>query len=217
MKTWLSIPIAILIFTGCVFWGETREKTFTARQVTEDNVFSYGSVVVKVNPDLRYMNISGNIKIEIMGKVSGPTKREFHLFTRPGIDDIVFIETHTRSSPNTFDQSQNITKKMEAIQKGQKPIDGKTWEVYVRSHFQFPEQIVSAARQKGVLIDKYRCGLEIGVARLINRYNRVYVSYLKGLNDCKALPENESVLSDEQIRMIRDFSRQFDENITIYN
>ncbi len=215
MKTWLSIPIVMLIFMGCVFWGEKRDKTFTARQVTEENVFSYGSVSVIVKPDLRYMNISGNIEIEIMGKVSTPTKREFHIFTRPGIDNIVFIETHTRSNPHTFDQSQDLTKKMATIQKGKKPIDGKTWEVYIRSHPQFPEQILSAAKQKGIRIKQYRCGLEIGVARVINRYNRIYISYIKGINDCKALPQNGSVLSDKQIRMIREFANQFDENITI--
>jgi hypothetical protein len=215
MKTWLSIPIVMLIFMGCVFWGETREKTLSARQVTEENVFSYGSVSVKLNPELKYMNISGNVKIEIMGKVSTPTKREFHIFTRPGIDNIVFIETHTRSNPHTFDQSRDLTKKMATIQKGKKTIDGKTWDVYVRAHPQFPEQILKAAGQKGVRIDKYRCGLEIGVARATNRYNRIYVSYLKGINDCKTLPRNGSVLSDEQIRMIREFSQQFDENITI--
>jgi hypothetical protein len=217
MKTWLIIPVVLMTFVGCVFWGETREKTLTARQVTEENVFSYGSVAVKVNPDLRYMNISGNIKIEIMGKASTPTKREFHIFTRPGIDNIVFIETHTRSNPHTFNQPQNITKKMETIQKGQKPIDGRTWEAYIRSHPRFPEQIVSAAKQKGVLIDNYRCGLEIGVARVTNPYNRIYISYLKGINDCTALPQNGGVLSDNQVKMIREFSRQFDENIAISN
>ena len=215
MKTWLSIAIVMLILMGCVFWGETREKTLTARQVTEENVFSYGSVSVKLNPDLKYMNISGNIKIEIMGKVSTPTKREFHLFSHSGIDNIVFIETHTRHHPNTFDQSRDLTKKMVTIQKGKKTIDGKTWNVYVRSHPQFPEQILSAARQKGVRMKKYSCGLEIGVARVINRYNRIYISYIKGINDCEALPQNGSVLSDKQIRMIREFANQFDENITI--
>ena len=217
MKTWLSMAMVLLMVMGCVFWGETREKTLTARQVTEDNVFSYGSVTVKIKPDFSYKNISGNIRIEIMGKISTPTKRDFHIFTRPGGDKIVFIETHTRSNPHTFDQTQNITQKMETIQKGQKPIDGKTWEVYVRSHPRFPEQILSAARQKGVLIAQYRCGLEIGVARVTNRYNRIYISYFKGLNDCQALPQNGSVLNDNQIEMIRKFSQQFDENITISN
>ena len=52
MNIWLRVPIVMLIFTGCTFWGETREKTLTARQVTEENDFSYGSVSVKLNPDL---------------------------------------------------------------------------------------------------------------------------------------------------------------------
>jgi hypothetical protein len=218
MKTWLSIPILMLIFIGCVFWGETREKTLTARQLTEENVFSYGSVSVKLKPDLEYVNISGNIKIEIMGNVSSaPTKREFHIFTRPGVNDIVFIETHTRRNPHTFDPSQDLTKNMAVIQKGRKPIDGKTWDVYIRSHSPFPAQILRAAGQKGVRIDEYRCGLEIGVARVTNRYNRIYISYLKGINDCDTLPQNGNVLSDEQFRMVREFSQQFDENITISN
>ena len=75
MKIWLSIPIVMLTFLGCTWWGETREKTLTARRVTEENVFSYGSVFVQINPDLEYVDISGDIKIEIMGKVSTPTKR----------------------------------------------------------------------------------------------------------------------------------------------
>lgn len=215
MKKWLRIAVIMPILLGCVFWGEKREKIFTAQQATKDNVFSYGSVFVKVNPDLKYMNISGNIRIEINGKVSTPTKRKFHLFTRPGINDIVFIETHTRSNPHTFDQLQDVTKNMDVIQKGRKPIDGKTWDVYIRSHPRFPEQILRAAEQKGVRIDKYRCGLEIGVARVINRYNRIYISCIKGINDCKSLPQNGDSLSDRQIRMIRQFSKQFDENITI--
>ena len=215
MKIWLSIPIVSLIFLGCVFWGETREKTLTARQVTEENVFSFGSVFVKLNPDLKYMNISGDIKIEIMGKISAPTKREFHIFSHPGLDNIVFIETHTRSHPHTFDQSRELTKKMVTIQKGKKPIDGKSWDVYVRSHPQFPEQILSAAGQKGVRMKQYRCGLEIGVARTINGQNRIYISYLKGVDDCQELPQNRSVLSGNQIKMIREFSEQFDENIMI--
>jgi hypothetical protein len=215
MKTWLSIPIVMVIFMGCVFWGEKREKILTARQVTEENEFSYGSVTVKLNPDLIYKNISGNIKIEIMGKVSTPTKREFHIFSHPGIDNIVFIETHTRSHPHTFDQSRELTKKMVTIQKGKKPIDGKTWDVYVRSHPQFPEQILSAASQEGVRMKKYRCGLEIGVARTVNRQNRIYISYLRGVDDCQGLPQNGSVLSGNQVKMLREFSEQFNENITI--
>lgn len=215
MKTWQSIPIIVLVLTGCVFFGETREKTLSAHQVTEKNVFSFGSVSVKVNPDLRYMNISGNITIEIMGKVSTPTKREFHIFTRPGTDNIVFIETHTRSHPHTFDQLQDLTKKMAAIQKGRKPIDGKTWDVYIRSHPQFPEQILSVVKQKGIRIKQYRCGLEVGVARVINPNNRIYISYFRGVDDCQGLPQNGSVLSDSQMQMIRKLTHQFEENITI--
>jgi len=99
MKLWLNITIVVLILSGCTFWGETREKTLSTRQVTSDNLFSFGSVSVIINPELPYTNISGDIKIEIMGKVSTPTKREFHIFTRPGIDNIVYIETHTRTPP----------------------------------------------------------------------------------------------------------------------
>ena len=78
-----------------------------------------------------------------------------------------------------------------------------------------PEQILSAVSQKGIRIDKYRCGLEIGVARVINRYNRIYISYFRGVDDCQGLPHNGSVLSGSQIRMIREFAGQFDKNIAI--
>ena len=215
MKTWFSIPIVMLILMGCVFWGEKREKTYTARQVTEDNVFSFSSVSVKLNPGLKYKNITGDIKLEIMGKVSAPTKREFHIFTRPGIDNIVFIETHTRNHPHTFDQLQDLTKKMDTIQKGRKPIDGKPWYVYVKSHPEFPEQILSAVKQEGIQIKQYHCGLEIGVARVINPNHRIYISYFRGVDDCQGLPENDGLLSDSQLKMIREFSQQFDANITI--
>lgn len=218
MKTWLSIPIVMLTLMGCVFWGETREKTLTAHQVTEKNVFSYGAVSVKVNPDLKYVNISGKIKIEIMGKVSTPTKRKFHIFTGSDSDKLVFIETHTRNHPHTFDQSQNLTKKMDAIQKGRKPIGDKIWDVYVRSHPQFPEQILSVVRQEGIRIKPYRCGLEVGVARVINPNNRIYISYLRGVvDDCRELPQNGSVLSDSQIQMIRQLTHEFEENVSISN
>ena len=205
----------MLTFISCVFWGEEREKTFTARQISDENVFSYGSVYVKVNPELGYTNISGNIKVEIMGELSKPTKREFHIFARPGIDKLVLIETHTRTQPHTFDPHRDITKKMSTIQKGKKPVDGRTWDVYVRSHPQFPEQILDAVRQKGILMKRYRCGLEIGAARVINRYNRIYVSYIKGFEECREVPQNNSVLSNDQIRLIREFANEFEENITI--
>ena len=215
MNSWLNIPIIALIVMGCSLYGEDRVKTFTARHVTEENVFSYGSVFVKVNPELKYSNISGNIKVEIMGKVSTPTKKEFHIFARPGENNVVLIETHTRSHPHIFEMPQDLTKNMETIQKGSKSIDGKAWEVYIRAHPQFPEQILSAAKQKGIHIEPYRCGLEIGVGRVINRHNRMYVSYIKGLNDCKELPRNGGVLSGSQLKMVRGFANQFEENITI--
>lgn len=215
MKTWLSIPVIVLILMGCSLYGEERKKTFTSRYVTEENAFSYGSVYVKVNPALKYMNISGNIKIEIMGKVSTPTKKDFHIFTRPGLNNFVLIETHTRSHPHTFEVPQDLTKNMKTIQKGRKSIDGKIWDVYIRAHPQFPEQILSAVRQKGIRIKPYRCGLEIGVGRVINRYNRIYVSYIQGLDDCKELPQNDAVLSNHQLQMVREFVNQFETNITI--
>jgi hypothetical protein len=209
-----AILIAVIIL-GCVM-KEEPVKTYTARQITEDNVFSYGSVDVKVNPNLDYLNISGSIKKDEKGVSNDPTKREFHIFTRPGLNKIVLIETHTRSHQNAFQQAQDdLTKNMAVIQKGRKPIAGKTWEVYLRALPEFPEQILSAVRQKGISIEQYRCGLEIGVAKVIDRFSRIYISYLKGVKECKTLPQNGSILSDEQIRLIRKFANQFDENITI--
>lgn len=151
-----------------------------------------------------------------MGVVNDPTKREFHIFTHPGINKIVLIETHTRGHSNAFQVPQDeLTKNMAVIQKGRKPIDGRTWEVYIRALPEFPAQIFGAVRQKGISIEQYRCGLEIGVGRLIDRYHRIYIRYIQGVNECQALPQNGSVLSDEQIRFIREFANQFDENITI--
>jgi hypothetical protein len=200
---------------GCTFWGEEREKTFTAQQVSRENALTFGSVHVEINPDLNYQNISGDIKIEIFGKVSKTTRREFHIFARPGLNDIVFIETHTRNLPHTFEQPQDLTKDMATIQKGQKTIDGKTWDVFVRAHPQFPEQILNAVIQQGIPIEQYPCGLEIGVGRLINRFNRIYISYIKGINECQGLPQNGGTLSDRQVKMIRELAGQFDANIKI--
>ena len=204
-----------LLLIGCTFWGEEREKTLTARHVARENTFSYQSVQVNVNPEFNYQNISGDIKIEIMGKLSTPTKREFHIFTHSGINRIVFIETHTRNHPHTFEQPQDLTKNMATIQKGKKQINEKTWDVFVRAHPQYPEQILSAFRQTGIHIKPYRCGLEIGVGRVINRFNRIYISYIKGIDECRDLPQNGSTLSDSQLKMVREFAGQFDENIKI--
>lgn len=215
MKTCLSLFGVLLILSGCKFFGEDRVKTFSARQVTAENVFAFGAVFVKVNPDLQYSNVSGNVNVEIMGKLQEPTRKAFHLFVRPGLNQMVLIETHTRSNPHTFEQNRSPTKNMAAISKGTKPIDGKTWEVFIRALPEFPEQIMSAVRQQGIRIESYRCGLEIGVARLIDRYNRIYVSYIRGQKDCETLPQNDGVLNDRQVKSIREFSAQFDANISI--
>ena len=214
MRKIQALLIAVII-AGCVT-KEEPVKMFTAQRVTADNVFSYGSVEVKVNPNLDYLNISGSIKKDKKGVSNDPTKREFHIFTRPGINEIVLIETHTRSHPNPFKLPQDeVTKNIAVIQKGRKPFDGKTWEVYIRSLPEFPETILSAVRQKGIRIEQFRCGMEIAVAKMLDRFSRIYIRYLKGVEECKTLPQNGSTLSDEQIRFIREFANQFDENITI--
>lgn len=216
MRTLLYILIFVSI-AGCLE-KEKPVKTFTTRHVNADNVYSISSVKVKIKPDFNYFNISGNVTKELKGVSDGITKREFHIFTRPGQNKIVLIETHTRSNPHTFRLPQDdLTKKMAVIQKGKKTIDGKTWEIYIRALPEFPKQILSAARQKGISIEQYRCGLEIGVAKAIDRFNRIYIRYIKGVKECKTLPQNGSILGDEQIRIIRVFANQFDENITIYD
>jgi len=215
LKTWWRIPIAVLIITGCAFFGEQREETFNAQDVTEENELYYGSIHLKVNPALKYMNVSGRINIKIRGHSSDLTKREFHLFTRPGLANMVLIETNTRNIFNPFQQPQDLMKDMQTIQQGKKPFDGKMWDVYVRALPEFPVQILDAARQKSIQVKRYPCGLEIGARRLINSQLRIYVSYIKGFDDCRELPQNDGILSDRQLKMIREFSRQFDENITI--
>lgn len=215
MKGWVCAGIAVLIISGCRLFGEDRVKTFSARRVTEDNVLSYGPVFVKVNPDLQYSNVSGDIKVEIMGKLDKPTRKEFYIFTRSGSNQMVFIETHTRNHPHTFEANRDPTKNMAAIQKGAKNIDGKPWSSYVRALPEFPEQILNAVRQEGLRIESFRCGLDIGVAKTVNRFNRIYISYIRGEKECEKLPRNGGVLDDRQIRLIRDFAAQFDANVTI--
>ncbi|MCP4622916.1 MAG: hypothetical protein GY850_05230 [bacterium] len=41
------------------------------------------------------------------------------------------------------------------------------------------------------------------------------MSYIKGLDDCQGLPLNDSILSDKQRRMIREFANQFETNVSI--
>jgi hypothetical protein len=215
MKKWILICAAVLMVSGCQLFGEDRVKTFTARQVTEENVLSYGSVYVKVKPDLEYSNVSGDIVVEVMGRKDGPSKKEFHIFARSGSNRIVFIETHSRNHPNTFIENRDLTKYMEAIQKGTKFIDGKTWAVYVRALPEFPAQILSAVRQKGIEIESFQCGLEIGVARTINLQNRIYINYIRGEKECAQLPTNDGALNNRQMQLVREFAAEFDANISI--
>ena len=90
---------------------------------------------------------------------------------------------------------------------------GQIWEVYTRS--EFPENIVSATKQKGIQIEPFSCGLEIGVARELDRFSRIFISYIEGLKECRKLPQNGGHLNDAQIRLLQDFVSRFDENITI--
>ena len=62
MRTLASI-LMVAVIAGCL-GPEQRAKTFSARRVTEDNIFSYGSVTVKVNPDLQYTTISGSTDLK---------------------------------------------------------------------------------------------------------------------------------------------------------
>lgn len=209
----IEAVLIVVIILGCTVKEEPL-KTFTALQITEDNVFSYSSVQVKVNPNLDYLNISGNIKKN--KKWNDPTKRKFHIFTRPGINKIVLLEMHTRNRPHTFQGSiEDLTKNMAVIQKGSKPIAGRTWEIFTRALPEFPEYILSAISQKGISIEQYGCGLEIGVATTLDRFSRIYISYIKGIEECQSLPQNGSILSHEQLSLIQEFVNQFDEDITI--
>ena len=215
MKKLFITSLTALLLASCTFWGEKRTKTFNARDLTEDNTIFYDSVIVTVNPNLKYKKVSGNVDVQIQDQSGGPTKREFHIFARPGLANMVLVETHSRNVFNPFQQPQDLTKKMKTIQKGRKPIDGKTWDVYIRALHEFPEQILSATAQKGVGVKQYECGLEIGVRRLLNSQHRIYVSYIKGLDDCQDIPLNGSILSDQQRQMIREFADQFEANVSI--
>jgi len=98
---------------------------------------------------------------------------------------------------------------MAVIQKGKKNIAGKSWEIYTRALPKFPEQILKAVRQKGISIEQYRCGLEIGLGRVIDRFNRIYIGYIEGSNNCSELPQNDSLLNEKQLQLIRRFADHF--------
>jgi hypothetical protein len=216
MRKIQAILMAAVIL-GCAM-KEEPVKTFTAVTVTKDNIFSYGSVAVKVNPNLDYFNIAGTVKKAETGVPKDPTIRDFYIFTRPGSDKIVLIETNTRSQLNPFQLPQDeLMINIPVIQKGQKPINGKLWEIYIRALPEFPEQISSAVRQKGIRFEPHRCGLEIGAGKVLDRFHRIYIKYIKGINECQTLPKNGGILSGEQLQSIRELANQFDENITIAN
>jgi hypothetical protein len=207
----------VIILISTVFFGCTTTdkplKKFTSSQVIEDNVLSFASVEVNVHPELNY-NISGHIEKD--KRWSDPTNREFNIFTHPGVNKIVVIETHSRRLPNSFQSSHSILIQHKAvIQKGSKPIDGNTWEVYTRALSDFPEYILSAIKQKGIRIEPYSCGLEMGVARELNRFSRIYVSYIEGVEKCRILPQNGNHLNGSQIRLMQNFVSRFEDNITI--
>ena len=64
-------------------------------------------------------------------------------------------------------------------------------------------------------MEPFPCGLEIGAAKVIDRFHRIYVRYIQGVNECETLPQNGGVLSDAQLQAIRELAEQFDENVTI--
>jgi hypothetical protein len=211
----MGLILVAAIISGCLTNAEPV-KIFTASGVTEDNGLTFGTVVVHVNPELDYFNISGTVQKEVIGVSNDLTQRKFYLFTHPGSDKMVLIETNTRGHSHPFRLPQDdVFKNMPVIQKGSKPIDGKPWGIYLRALPDFPEQIFSAAGQKSIRIERYGCGLEIGVGKVIDRFHRIYIKYIKGLTDCRTLPQNGGVLSESQLRSIREFAGQFDENITI--
>ena len=210
----LVILIISAVFLGCAPTNKPV-KTYTSLKVSEENVLSFASVDVIVHPELD-QQISGHIKKD--KKWDDPTKREFHIFTHPGTSKIVLIETHSRRLPNSFQASQDrLFKHKAVIQKGSKHMAGQTWEVYTRALSEFPENVVSAIKQKGIRMGSYSCGLELGVARELDRFSRIFISYIEGLKECQTLPRNGSHLNNAQIRFLQDFVSRFDENITITN
>jgi hypothetical protein len=211
----MGFILVAAVIAGCLMNTEPV-KIFTASGVVKDNSFTFAAVAVHVNPDLDYFNISGTVKKEVLGVSNDLTQREFYLFARPGSDKMVLIETQTRGQSHPFRLPQDdVFINMPVIQSGSKPIDGKPWAIYVRALPEFPEQIISAAEQKGIHIKRFACGLEIGVGKVVDRYHRIYIKYIMGRTDCQTLPQNGGVLSEAQLRTIREFSGQFDENITI--
>ena len=173
----------------------------------------FASINVNVHPDLDH-HISGPIKKA--KRWDDPTKRAFSIFTHPGLNRIVLIETHSRRLPDSFQATQDrLFKHKVVIQKGSKRIAGQTWEIYTRTLYEFPENIISAIKQKGIRMESYSCGLEMGVARELDRFSRIFIHYIEGLKDCQTLPQNGSHLDNAQIRLLQDFVSRFDENITI--
>ena len=206
------IFIITAVFFGCTTTTEPV-KTYTASKVSKENVLSFASVDVFVHPDL-YHHISGRIKKEKAW--DDPTRRDFSIFTHPGMNRIVLIETHSRRLPDSFQAAQDrLFKHKVVLQKGSKRMAGQTWEVFTRSFYEFPENIIGPIKQEGIRMESYSCGLEMGVARELDRFSRIFISYIEGLKECQTLPPNASHLNNAQIRLLQDFVSRFDENITI--
>ncbi len=207
------LPLLVLI--GCTIKIEPLE-TGSDGQVTNDNVFTYGPAVIKVNPDFEYFKTSERLKLLAEGISDTNTKKEYHMFAGENFDKGVYILTQTIRNTLTFWRHDfDMYKNVKAIDKGKIEINNKVYYYGTRYFNRFPKPMLVAIKEKGINVEKFQCGLEKGACRVLNRFKLMCVFYVEGLYDCDALSNNTDLISDQQRQVAREFADRFNKNITI--
>ena len=213
MLLWF-LPLLVLI--GCTTKGELLE-TGSYCQVTKDNVLTYGPAVVKViNPSFEYFKASERLKLLAEGISDANVKKEYHMFAIENFDKGVVILTQTIRNPHTFWRHDfDLYKNTKAIDKGKIEIDKKTYYYGIRYIDRFPKPMLVALKEKGINVEKFRCGLEKGVCRALNRFKMMCVYYVEGLYDCHGLSNNSDLINNQKRQIVQEFAGRFNKNITI--
>jgi hypothetical protein len=207
--------LPLLVLVGCTTKGGPFESGSYC-QVTNDNVLTYGPAAVKVNPSFEYLKTSERLELLAEDVVDANVKKEYHMFAMEDFDKGVVIVTQTMRNPQTFwrhdfDMYQNV----KAIDKGKIEIDKNSYYSGIRYFDRFPQPMLAAFEKKGINVEKFRCGLEKGVCRALNRFKMMCVYYVERLSDCHGLSNDSNLISDQQRKSVREFADRFNKNITI--
>ena len=214
MKKILYILIAVFAI-GCTVNGKPVD-TGSYGQVTSGNVFTYGPAIVIVNPDFEYFRTSERLNLKAEDWVDSNAKKEYHIFAEPNLTKGVIIITLTiRNTLTHWRSNQDLMKNIEAIEKEKTKIDDKTYHCCIRAFSKFPEPMLSAIKERGKDVENFRCGLEKAACRVLSRFKLMCVHYIEELYDCSGISNHSHLIGDKQKKVIQEFAKRFDENITI--